>query len=174
MANTYIQIGSTVTVGAGGAANIEFTSIPSTYTDLQLVLSTRLTDSRVSLLVKVNGSSSGYSYRSIWGYVAGVSSFSGSSGTSWQIQYPNGSADTSSTFNSSQLYIPNYAGSTAKSASSDTVRENNASGSESAHEVLMAHLWSGTAAISSIAITVDSAANIAQYSTASLYGISKS
>jgi hypothetical protein len=171
---TYIQIGSTVTVGAGGTSSIDFSSIPSTYTDLKLVLSTRLTDSRTSLLVKVNGSSSGYSYRSIWGYVAGVNSYSGSSNPAWYIQYPNGSADTSNTFNSSELYIPNYAGSTAKSASSDTVRENNATGSESAHQVLMAHLWSGTAAISSIAITVDSAANIAQYSTATLYGISKS
>ena len=38
---TYIQIGSTVTVGAGGAANITFSSIPSTYTDLKLVWSAR-------------------------------------------------------------------------------------------------------------------------------------
>jgi hypothetical protein len=33
MANTYEAI-ATVTVGSGGAANIEFTSIPGTYTDL--------------------------------------------------------------------------------------------------------------------------------------------
>jgi len=31
----------TVTVGSGGAANIEFTSIPQTYTDLVVVLSLR-------------------------------------------------------------------------------------------------------------------------------------
>ena len=30
---------STVTVGAGGAASIDFTSIPSTYTDLQILCS---------------------------------------------------------------------------------------------------------------------------------------
>ena len=35
MATTYTLI-SSVTVGSGGAANIEFTSIPSTYTDLLL------------------------------------------------------------------------------------------------------------------------------------------
>ena len=33
MANTYTLIAS-LTVGSGGAANIEFTSIPATYTDL--------------------------------------------------------------------------------------------------------------------------------------------
>jgi hypothetical protein len=33
---TYTLINS-VTVGSGGAANIEFTSIPATYTDLNLL-----------------------------------------------------------------------------------------------------------------------------------------
>ena len=40
MATTYTLI-SSVTVGSGGAASIEFTSIPSTYTDLVLKLSAR-------------------------------------------------------------------------------------------------------------------------------------
>jgi hypothetical protein len=31
---TFTQIGSAVVVGSGGAAAIDFTSIPSTYTDL--------------------------------------------------------------------------------------------------------------------------------------------
>jgi hypothetical protein len=35
MATTY-EIIASVTVGSGGAANIEFTSIPATYTDLVL------------------------------------------------------------------------------------------------------------------------------------------
>ena len=42
MAGTYKLIGS-VTVGAGGAANIDFTSIPSTYTDLAIKVSYRST-----------------------------------------------------------------------------------------------------------------------------------
>jgi hypothetical protein len=40
MANTYEAI-ATVEVGSGGAANIEFTSIPATYTDLKVVCSLR-------------------------------------------------------------------------------------------------------------------------------------
>jgi hypothetical protein len=34
MATTYEAIATVTTVGSGGAANIEFTSIPATYTDL--------------------------------------------------------------------------------------------------------------------------------------------
>ena len=37
MANTYVAI-ATVTVGSGGAASIDFTSIPATYTDLVVKL----------------------------------------------------------------------------------------------------------------------------------------
>ena len=40
MANTYTLIASS-TVGSGGAANIEFTSIPATYTDLLIKMSAR-------------------------------------------------------------------------------------------------------------------------------------
>ena len=42
MANTFQLISST-TVGAGGASSIDFTSIPSTYTDLVIKWSGRLT-----------------------------------------------------------------------------------------------------------------------------------
>jgi hypothetical protein len=40
MANTYEAI-ATVTVGSGGATDIEFTSIPGTYTDLLIKSSLR-------------------------------------------------------------------------------------------------------------------------------------
>ena len=40
MATTFTKIAS-VTVGSGGASSIDFTSIPSTYTDLCVKLSTR-------------------------------------------------------------------------------------------------------------------------------------
>lgn len=165
---------STVTVGSGGASSINFNSIPSTYTHLSLKLSTRIGTSRTALFVRLNGSSSGYDYKSIWGYSTAVASYGGSSASEWQIQYPGSTSDTSNTFNSSDIYIPNYTSSSYKSASSDTVRENNATGSESAHQVMMAHLWQNTAAISSIAITVQTGANFDQYSTASLYGLTSS
>jgi hypothetical protein len=58
MAITYTLI-SSVTVGAGGAASMSFTSIPSTYTDLVVFCSGRAANSFTSagLLLKFNGSS---------------------------------------------------------------------------------------------------------------------
>jgi hypothetical protein len=167
---TYKKIAS-VTVGSGGAASIDFTSIPSTYTDLIILVSIRGSASADyrDLFLKFNGSSTGYSNRTLYG--SGSSAASGSPFTDKAyVGYPNNATSTSSTFTNGQIYIPNYAGSTNKSLSVDIVTENNAT-SSFAH--LMTSLWSNTNAITSIALTMDSS-NFVQYSTAVLYGISKS
>lgn len=171
MANTFVKIAS-VTVGAGGAANIDFTSIPATYTDLCLKISLRAETSGIdSGKVTFNNSSSGYSYRSIWGSGSGtVQSFNGSSDGYFQLQYSGGTSSTASTFTNGEMYIPNYAGSNNKSASLDQVQENNAT---TAYIVPMALLWANTSAITSIKIQ-QTTGNIAQYSTATLYGIKNS
>ena len=58
MANTYTLIASN-TVGSGGAASISFSSIPSTYTDLLVKISTRdNTGSFNDMLLTFNGSGS--------------------------------------------------------------------------------------------------------------------
>ena len=176
MANTYVQIGSTVTVGSGGQAAIDFTSIPSTYTDLLVKVSARSTftgGSNSNMKLTFNGSSSGYSGRGLQGAGSGTPSSSDNVfGTSFAYissAYPS-STTTSNTFNNMDIYIPNYAGSAAKSFSTDSVMENNATYSV---QHLFASLWNNTAAITSISLG-DTNGNFAQYSTATLYGISKS
>lgn len=166
---TYIQIGSTVTVGAGGQAAIEFTAIPSTYTDLVVKISSRTaTGGATDINLEFNGdTAANYTNRQIQGNGATVLSNSSAK----QTGTSSGSTDTASTFASSEIYIPNYLSGTAKSYSTDTVTENNAT---TAYASLRAGLWSGTAAINAIKLTQASAANFAQYSTATLYGISKS
>jgi hypothetical protein len=82
-----------------------------------------------------------------------------------------GASATASTFGSAQTYIPNYAGSTAKSGSSEGVSENNAT---TAVATMDAVLWSLTNAITSIKLLPFTGTNFVQYSTATLYGISKS
>jgi hypothetical protein len=169
---TYIQIGSTVTVGSGGASSIDFTSIPSTYTDLVVKLSSRTaTGGAADVNIQFNSdtTASNYSQRQIQGNGASASSSGGSS--SPQVLTSSGSTDTASTFANSEMYIPNYAGSTAKSASNDSVTENNAT---TAYATLRASLYAGTAAITAIKLTHNGGANFAQYSTATLYGILKS
>ena len=166
---TYTLI-SSVTLGSGGAANIEFTSIPQTYTDLLLKVSLRTSTSNSFDMIKItfNNSSSGYSYRSIYANGSGAFSYSGS-GSFFEYQDANGTSSTANTFSNGELYIPNYAGSNNKSASLDTVTEDNSS---TAFIVPMALLWANTSAITSIKLITNSGLNFAQYATTYLYGIS--
>jgi hypothetical protein len=177
---TYIQIGSTVTVGAGGAASIDFTSIPSTYTDLLVKMSLRSSNAdgfTGSATMRLNANSgANYSFRTLFAATATPASGNGSAGTSVTVGGTVGSSLTANTFNNAEIYLPNYAGSTNKSFTVDTVSENNASTDFTYQLMMIAGLWSQTTAINQITIysgTVGST-NFLQYSTATLYGISKS
>lgn len=160
----------TITVGAGGAASIEFTGIPATGTDLLILFSSRMSAGTFELLqFNADTSSSNYFYTNLLGDGSAASSGQGSP-TNGIYFYGEKSTYTSSSFDSSSIYIPNYTASTAKSISIDNVTENNATGSL---QNIVAGKWSGTAAISSIKITAYSVNTFTQYSTASLYKITK-
>ena len=170
MPDTFIKIAS-VTVGSGGASSIDFTSIPSTYTDLCLVWSGRSNraSAQDGMKLQFNGSTTSYSDRNITGNGATASSGSSSSTYIYGGIIPSATA-TASTFGNISYYISNYAGSNYKSLSMDSVAENNTT---TAYAILEAGLWSSTSAITSIAISSENAANFVQYSTATLYGIKK-
>jgi hypothetical protein len=176
MANTYTQIGSTVTVGAGGASSIDFSSIPNTYTDLTLKLS--LKNDRDynfdNCYLQFNADTgSNYSSRLVYGWNSPGSS-SSSAVANIEYIYAVGSKISGSvgnTFSNTEIYIPNYAGSNQKILSTDAVNEGN-----TATDILVgfaAQRWTGTAAINAIKIYSISG-NFVQYSTASLYGIKNS
>jgi hypothetical protein len=168
--DTFIKIAS-VTVGSGGASSIDFTSIPSTYTDLLLKISGRNTANSSILDLTFNGSTSGYSYRGVYGVGSGSpASNNGSSVTSIALLALEVSTYTASTFSSQDIYIHNYTGSQNKSVSVDETTENNAVLSVAS---LYAGLWANSAAITSIKLDPDSG-NFAEYSTATLYGIKNS
>ena len=174
MATTFIQIGSTVTVGSGGAASIDFTSIPSTYTDLVVVYSLRNNQSNYkdTMNITFNGSSSGYSERLLYGD-GGTGSASRSSVSSIIYSYSVGTLATSNTFSNFQMYISNYASANNKSIAIDGVTESNESITGRWISVFDAGLWSNSAAITSISLGVNTGLFV-QYSTASLYGIKNS
>jgi hypothetical protein len=169
--NTYTAI-ATVTVGSGGAANIEFTSIPATYTDLLVKLSGRSTSGgETAVNLRFNGNSSSiYDRKSLAGDGSSASSASSTSQPEVFVGRISANTYTASTFGNMEIYIPNYTGSSNKSLSSDSVAENNAT---TGYNILIAGLWNNTAAITSIAFTV-AGSNFAQYSTATLYGIKNS
>lgn len=171
MANTYTLIASSV-VGSGGASTIDFTSIPSTYTDLLIFASVRDNAAQINedLLLRFNGSSSSYTNKNLYGSGSATGSNSPFTDKIYGGAIP-GANSTASSFSNNVIYIPNYAGSSYKSVSVDAVQENNAT---TAYMNLLAGLWSNTAAITSISLFPTPSANFVQYSTAYLYGIKNS
>jgi hypothetical protein len=171
MAQGY-QLIQTVNVGSGGAASIEFTSIPQNYTDLVIKLSLRSTVGAAHLgdaQMIFNGSTAAnYSFQFLRGSSSAIN-IATSTGQAF-IRVTNNHPtvnNTESTFCNSEIYIPNYTSSNAKTTSEDNVSENNTT---EAYIQIVNGAWSLTSAISSIKITSGATA-FAQYSTATLYGI---
>jgi hypothetical protein len=163
MATTFTKIAS-VNVGVLGASSMAFTSIPSTYTDLLVKCSMRSSTTDNSLSLQFNGTGIN-SNRKIEGDGSAASSSSRTDFYLTGVVVPT--TATASTFGNFELYIPNYTASVNKSFSVDAVTENNAT---LAYASLFAGMWNTTSAITSI--TISNA--LAQYSTATLYGVSKS
>lgn len=173
MANTFVKIAS-VTVGSGGASSIDFTAIPATYTDLCIKLSLRGSnnDPYGLILTRINGATSGYTTKRLYGY-SGSGTGTGSDGNTGLTYlyggYPPAGTATANTFGSDEFYFPNYTGSNQKSYSQDSAGVNN---NGIALQVLIAGIWTGTSAINQITF-YNEYGNFTEYSTATLYGIKK-
>ena len=173
MPSTYTLISSNVL--ASSAASVTFSAIPSTYTDLVLRLSTRISeaDTKASLYVQYNSSTTAaYSRTRLIGDGSTASSSRASNSATGLITVTDATNATANTFGSTEIYIPNYAGSTNKPASVDSRSENNAT---EAYTDSLAWLWSNTAAITSITIYGNlNAGSFVSGSSFYLYGIKKS
>lgn len=149
---------ATVTVGSGGAASVTFSSIPATYTHLQVrafMVGGNYTT------IRFNGDTTGSNYRNHYLVGNGTAAIGG------------GNANTAFTPMSSSangyvdiIDILDY----ANTNKYKTVRalegfDNNGSG----EVYLSSNLWESTAAISSIVFTPNS--SMSQYSSFALYGI---
>jgi hypothetical protein len=175
MANpTYTLIGAPQVVGSGGASAITFSSIPATYTDLKVVMSVRTSWGNIPDWgsVRFNGDTgNNYSYIFLEGSGSAASSGSATNNHAEITVGWDGANSTGSTFSNTEMYIPNYASSNAKSFFADSVEENNAT---AAYSTLNAMLWNSTAAINSITFASANGATIQQYSSFYLYGIKNS
>ncbi len=153
-------------------AQIDFNSIPTTYTDLLLVVSARSTRPSIvsdNIALRFNGSTSGYTWIRLYGTGSSVGSDSATTDR-LLVEAQTASSATSNTFGSGSIYIPNYRSSAPKVVSSDGVAENNAAGS---YLSIASGIWSGTDPITSIRIFPWESNNFVQYSSATLYGILK-
>jgi hypothetical protein len=153
-------------------ASLTFSSIPQSFTDLYLVVSARLSSANSEgLFVEFNGSTSGYSARDLYGTGSSAASSTNPYGITSKLFIGSqaSSAQTSSTFNSTSVYLPNYTSSNAKSVSAENVMETNATAT---NMDVLAGLWTGTSAITSIVLTSNNG-NLVQHTSATLYGILK-
>lgn len=169
---TYVKIAQTALTSP--AANIDFTSIPQTYTDLVVMISQRAVDNVLDNAIRFNNdTSSVYSYTQMQSGAssgsAGGARTSNSSTSRAGGQEP--STYTANVFNSSFVYIPNYTSSVFKQFIADGVDENN---SATSYIWLHAALWRNTAAINRITLFQEPGGNMATGTEATLYGIKNS
>lgn len=171
MANTFELLAS-VTVGSGGAATIDITSIPSTFTDLNLVLSLRGDRSAADTdaYVKLNNSTTTYAYRLLYGNPSNGTPVGSINASSYPPSLTNAATSTANTFSNASIYISNYTTTAGKPLRIDSVTENNAN---NASTYLTAGLWSTSSAVNQITITPFSGSFV-QHTSAYLYGIKSS
>jgi hypothetical protein len=170
--NSYESI-ATVTVGAGGASTVSFTSIPSTYKHLQVraILRSTYAGSTDFMSMKFNsdGTAANYTVHKLQGNGASASASASVGDFYLPMDYPANTA-TSGVFGTFVIDILDYAN-TTKNKTSRILAGYDANGSGSVY--LDSSLWLSTSAINSITFqdyTVYGG-NYAQYSSFALYGI---
>lgn len=170
MAFTYELI-ATSTVGAGGASSITFSSIPATYTDLVIKYSMRSSRAANVDNVQLNINGQGVNTNISCRYFLGDGSATARSTTDAVAAGGaiNGANMVANGFTNGEIYIPNYTTSNPKVMGVNVVTGNTATYSL---QLIVATLWNQTAVINSIALDPQ-VGDLVQYSTASLYGITK-
>jgi hypothetical protein len=171
---TYKLIGS-VTVGAGGAASMEFTSIPQTYSDLVLKVSNRNNASATirNSNLRINNNSSNIYYQRVVDSSSGGNYATANSAADPTIYWSGLTNDTNSTagaFSSIEIYFPDYTNTSySKTISAQSVAENMATFGQIRFSGMIA---STANAITSIQVIGEN--TFLQNSTAHLYGINNS
>lgn len=169
-AGTYDSI-ATVTVGSGGSASVSFTSIPATYTHLQLRGITRSTRAitQTAFRVRFNSDSgSNYSYHGLYGDGSTAQVDAGTSTTYIQLVRFSGDSATAGIFGAGVIDILDYAN-TNKNKTLKALAGVDRNGGGDIW--LNSGAWYNTNAITSITLTEASTGNFAEYSQWALYGI---
>ena len=152
-----------------GLTSVTLSSIPQTHTDLLVLVSSRAGTGGgggLDLYITFNGSSSGYSGRTLLGTGSTFASQTPGSSSIKIGQWIN--AATANTYGNASIYLPNYAGSQDKAVSADLVAENNGTLSR---EFISASSWANSSGISSITFEAELSYPIQQYSSFTIFGI---
>jgi hypothetical protein len=178
MADTYTLI-SKIEVAAGASqSTLSFTSIPATYTDLELRISCRSTTNlgTDTLAIRFNSdTSSNYYTTLLQGYgSSGASGANVGTGTQGWMGLIEDSANGANIFSTHIVRLADYRGSGNKTVLSDAYSSTNLTASLLR---LFGDSWNNSAAITSIDINILSAGSgyvFGQYTNAYLYGIKNS
>ena len=173
--NSYESI-ATTTVGGGGSATITFSSIPATYTHLQIRFICVATTGTQDLKINFNSDSgSNYSYHTMYGGGATANTTAGTS-TSRIVCGTNaaGNGSFATSMSAGIIDILDYAN-TNKYKTTRVLNgfdTNNATTSSNNETIALGSgNWRSTSAITNIDLAIDGAQNVAQYSQFALYGI---
>lgn len=155
---------ATVTVGSGGSSSIVFSSIPSTYTHLQIRTSSRISGQSYGLLRFNSDSTSVYGTHFLLGDGANAQATASLSNTNIFGIYVGSGANI---FGAGVVDILDYTN-TNKFTTTRSLTGTDENGSGVV--LLLSGLWRNTAAITNIEI-LPQASSFAQYSHFALYGI---
>ena len=159
---------ATTTVGAGGASSVTFSSIPSTYTHLQIRGIVK--QATVASLAFTFNSDTGnnYSIHSLTGNGATAGANNAASLGNIRILRSEGTSATANIFSGFVLDILDYVN-TNKNTTTRSLAGTDLNGSGSVS--LESGAWYNTSAVTSITFTSASGYTISEYSSFALYGI---
>ena len=162
MAATYEPI-QTYTLSSA-ATTITFSSVPSTYTDLRLILTSQSTTSNGAYLRFNNDTGSNYSYTYLRGNGTDATSSNSSNDGNPNLLIP---LEGSSRYSLNIIDVLSYVGSTYKTA---LISDNGSNiGAGSIWRIV--GMWRNTAAIATMTLTSVSSSDFLTGTVATLYGI---
>lgn len=162
---------ATTTVPSAGAASVTFSSIPSTYTHLQIRFIARTNRAAVGDYIECNlnsDTSSSYSWHSLGGDGASPFAVAGANGTFLNVERIAGNNATAGVFGAGIIDILDYQNTNKyKTSRSLSAFDNNGSGELQ----FMSGNWRSTSAVSTITLTPGIGTSFNQYSSFTLFGI---
>jgi hypothetical protein len=157
---------ATVTVGGAGQSSISFTSIPSTFTHLQVRGIARRSSGNTNTIVRFN-SDTGNNYSAHYLLGNGATASAGGEASVSRFYFDILTASATS-YSVGVMDILDYAN-TNKYKTARTLAGIDLNGSGTIW--LTSGSWRNTAAITTVTLSLESSANFEQYTTFALYGI---
>jgi hypothetical protein len=175
MANT-LKLIKTHTVASGGESIITFNNIPQTFTDLMILGSVKTSRNAMNDFIKgyfnsdtTDGNYTGFLNYNGSGTIPGLT-FAGASAPRYFGDVPGNSANTTTMFSQTRIWINGYTDNNTKSYGSES-GQNSAVSATTQLQTYAQGRWSGTAPITSISFTCGVTGPWVEFSTMSLYGI---